>query len=96
MRARDIIAGTICLLVIAAVVSAFVFAALMSETEREFREEGAELNAFEMAAVDVTMWWNVFGWIVAPAAILGALVYAVLMVCTGPRTRGVGPIGNTQ
>ena len=92
MRHRYVVAGALCLVVVALVVGMFWFAAGIAERERSYREEGAKLDGAEMLAFDLSMWWHNYGWVAGPMAVLAALVGAAFIVRPGAGRRESGSL----
>jgi len=83
-----VLAAALELLLIALVAGMFAFSSHMVRQERAWREEGANLSSATQLALDVSMWWFKYWWIVAPPLVLGGLGLAAVIVFTG---RAVSP-----
>jgi len=86
MRRRVALAAAIELALIGLVAAMFVFSIYFVQQERAWREQGMGVGPTAQIAVDISMWWLAYWWLVAPLLVLGGLGLAAILVFTGRRT----------
>ena len=87
MRRRLVLAAAVELTLLALMVGMHAFSIYMARRERDWRELGVKLGPVAQLAIDVSMWWLSYWWIVAPLILLGGLGLAGLILVTGGRPR---------
>ena len=69
MSRRSIVVGMLALGVAAGMAGLFALSTYVTAREPGWREAGLRLDSGTQLAVDISMWWDSYGWVVALAAV---------------------------
>jgi len=83
MRRRLVLAAVLELVLIALVAGLFVSSVYMAHQEKAWREQGVAIGPVATLALDVSMWWLEYWWMVAPLLVFGGLGLAAVIVFIG-------------
>ena len=82
MRRRVVLAAALEVALFALVAGMFAFSIHMVRQELVWRQQGMAVGPAARVAVDVSMWWLEYWWMVAPLLVLGAVGLGAVIVFT--------------